>query len=149
MELRSQLFKATLAAAVAPHLPGAGLIAGAAAAAAGPSLPPLPPGPQPPTAGQPLPGPPPTLPSLMPKAPFQGLSVGPGASSSSSSSRPTPKAPVQAGIWPSSNENVARFKKQHISPEERIQRDIRNEKKKRKRDEKNPAILHEVSLLTR
>ena len=107
MELRSQLFKATLAAAVAPHLPGG-------------------------------PGPPP------PKSPFQGL---PGASSSSSSSRPTPK--VQAGIWPSSNENVARFKKQHISPEERIQRDIRNEKKKRKRDEKNPAILHEVSLLTR
>lgn len=112
MELRSQLFKATLAAAVAPHLPGG-------------------------------PGPPP------PKSPFQGLAVGPGASSSSSSSRPTPKAPVQAGIWPSSNENVARFKKQHISPEERIQRDIRNEKKKRKRDEKIPAILHEVSLLTR
>ena len=109
MELRSQLFKATLAAAVAPHLPGG-------------------------------PGPPP------PKSPFQGL---PGASSSSSSSRPTPKAPVQAGIWPSSNENVARFKKQHISPEERIQRDIRNQKKKRKRDEKIPAILHEVSLLTR
>ena len=107
MELRSQLFKATLAAAVAPHLPGG-------------------------------PGPPP------PKSPFQGL---PGASSSSSSSRPTPK--VQAGIWPSSNENVARFKKQHISPEERIQRDIRNQKKKRKRDEKIPAILHEVSLLTR
>ena len=112
MELRSQLFKATLAAAVAPHLPGG-------------------------------PGPPP------PKSPFQGLAVGPGASSSSSSSRPTPKAPVQAGTWPSCNENVARFKKQHISPEERIQRDIRNEKKKRKRDEKNPAILHEVSLLTR
>ena len=112
MELRSQLFKATLAAAVAPHLPGG-------------------------------PGPPP------PKSPFQGLAVGPGASSSSSSSRPTPKAPVQAGTWPSSNENVARFKKQHISPEERIQRDIRNQKKKRKRDEKIPAILHEVSLLTR
>ena len=112
MELRSQLFKATLAAAVAPHLPGG-------------------------------PGPPP------PKSPFQGLAVGPGASSSSSSSRPTPKAPVQAGIWSSSNENVARFKKQHISSEERIQRDIRNEKKKRKRDEKIPAILHEVSLLTR
>ena len=55
----------------------------------------------------------------------------PDSGGASSSSRAKPKAPVQAGIWPSANENVAKFKKQNISSEERIQRDIRNEKKKR------------------
>ena len=60
------------------------------------------------------------------------------ASSSSSSSRPStvPRAkakgkPIQAGMYPAENENVARFKVQSCSKEERERRDARNAKVKR------------------
>ena len=48
-----------------------------------------------------------------------------------------PKAPIQCGLWPSKNMNVAHYKRQDLSVEERIKRDIKNEKKSRKRAEKD------------
>jgi hypothetical protein len=48
---------------------------------------------------------------------------------------------VQSGNWPSDNENVAKYKRQDVSPETRVRMDIRNEKKKRKREEKRASLL--------
>lgn len=47
--------------------------------------------------------------------------------------RPAPKSAVQAGYYPSINDNVARYKRQNVSVDERIRLDIRNEKKRRYR----------------
>jgi hypothetical protein len=47
---------------------------------------------------------------------------------------------VQSGNWPSDNENVAKYKRQDVSPETRVRMDIKNEKKKRKREEKRDGL---------
>ena len=47
--------------------------------------------------------------------------------------RPAPKSAVQSGYYPSTNDNVARYKRQNVSVEERMRLDIRNEKKRRYR----------------
>ena len=50
--------------------------------------------------------------------------------------KPKPKAAVQAGVWPSSNDNVAKFKIQNCSHEERQKRDKKIQKKQKARERK-------------
>ena len=41
------------------------------------------------------------------------------------------------GLWPSSNQSVAAFKRQDVTVEERVRMDIRNEKRARKRPKRD------------
>ena len=43
----------------------------------------------------------------------------------------------QTGLWPSSNQSVAAFKRQDVTVEERVRMDIRNEKRARKRPKRD------------
>ena len=90
----------------------------------------------------PPPPPPPPTAAGGPASSSSGPSAGPAA--------PTVARPKrQSGAWPSKNDNVARYKRQDVSPETRIRLDIRNEKKRRKREEKRACLkLAEVGLLT-
>ena len=77
---------------------------------------------------------PPRQPCVVPKmkAPVMASPLSPVASSSSAKG-----TPIQSGLWPSVNSSVAHFKRQDVSAEERIRRDIKNEKRSRKRQKRD------------